>query len=99
MFIEIDGQYQKLDNELPNRLWFQFLEVIRKPLVNIYNHQQKFWYLLVSDVNGNITFTYENIEPDFSHDRFILWEYDEFGIGSRTSLRRGRVINKYRPLN
>lgn len=99
MFIEVDGQYQKLDNEVPDKLWFQFLKVIRKPLVDIYNHQQNFWYVLVSDVDGDITFTYENIEPDFSHDRFIVWEYDEFGINDRTSKSRADVLNEYRPVN
>lgn len=100
MFIEINGQYRKLNSEIPSQQWFRLLEVICKPRVDIYNHQQKFWYLLVSDVDGNITFTYEdNHLIEFPEDRFIVWEYDEFGINDRTSKSRARVLDEYRPLN
>lgn len=99
MFIKVDGQYQKLESELPVKLWFQFLGVIQKPLVDIYNHQQKFWYLQVSDVDGNISFTYEDNLIKSWAERFIVWEYDEFGINDRTSKSRARILDEYRPLN
>lgn len=98
MFIEIDGQYQKLDNELPNRLWFQFLEVIRKPLVDIYNHQQKFVYLLLDDApHGTASVTYEP-ESEYNQYRFELWAYDEFGIGDRSIPIYKRILDEYRPV-
>ena len=96
MFIEVDGKYQKLSSEVPDKLWFQFLKVIRKPLVDIYNHQQKFWYVLVSDIDGNVTFTYEN---EYNSYRFELWEYDEFGVGDRSIPVYKRILDEYRPLN
>ena len=96
MFMQIDGQYIKLDDEIPDKPWFQFLGVIRKPLVDIYNHQQKFWYVIISDVDGNVTFTYENERNQY---RFELWEYDVFGIGDRRNPRDKRILDEYRPLN
>lgn len=103
IFIRHDATYQNCAEVIGSKAWFAFLDIVSEPLRAIYDQQQPFNYVIVGhDANGNFKFTYETSDYDDGLtllDRFILWEYDELGIGSRTSLRRGRVINKYRPLN
>lgn len=103
VFVQNDTSRQDAADVIGEQNWFAFLDVVSEPLRAIYDKQQQFVYLIIEhDNDGNFKFTYENMEHVNSDmtlsNRFIVWEYDEFGIGDRNIPLYNRVLNEYRPV-
>lgn len=104
IFMYNGSEYQNVIDIIGRTNWTNVFALLTEPLRAIYDQQQQFVYLIVSyDDDGDFKFTYENFEHSNANmtisNRFIVWEYDEFGIGDRTKSLDKRVLDKYRPLN
>lgn len=104
LFVKQGSEYINVPDMFGFPDWNDVIGTLIKPLRAIYDNQQKFEYLIIGhDEHGNFKFTYEtesDNDPDMTIiDRYVIWEYDEFGIGDRTKLLDKNVLDKYRPLN
>lgn len=98
IFVLQNGEYMNVQSQMTSEQWFSFLKNISDPLVQIYKNQE-FAYLMFKTSSIKPDFTYEKNNSITISNRFILWEYDEFGIGNRGIPLYSRVLDEYRPLN
>lgn len=112
IFVKTGSDIQDTQKLIEPAQWQSLLGVLSEPLQAIYDNQQHFDYLIVGhDEHGQFTFKYENNVDMTLFERFVVWEYDEFGIGRRKAplikLNFGKramplrtsVLDKYRPVN
>lgn len=98
IYIKDESKIHNIQDLFSDKEWFGVLGDITDPLLNIYNSQNKFVYLTMNIKPGTKTIMKYEPESEYNQYRFVLWEYDEFGIGDRNIPIYKRILDKYRPL-